>query len=189
MAAKLRSGQVVCPESVANGKDVQPAPNPVDALNTSVTSIVPATQTGLLAASGFASEVPTEDVVTPVEQTQASTASDIRAPTPRFISSNSHARFKLEEKRKISVVSFEAGVKEPQTNDKVPFVKRESTALAHLEELGPRLAHGRRSLSTILKTSATPTRFARRASSVDFGPGKYTLIRCERLTRRLASSC
>ncbi|XP_075539687.1 uncharacterized protein LOC142574511 [Dermacentor variabilis] len=176
MATKLGSGQVVCPESVANGKDVQPAPNPVDALNTSVTSFVPATQTGLLAASGFASEVPTDDVVTPVEPTQASTATDFRAPTPRFISGNSRARFKFEEKRKQSVVSFEAGVKEPQTNDKVPFVKRESTALAHLEELAPRLAHGRRSLSTILKTSATSTRFAQRPSSVDFGPGKYALI-------------
>ncbi|XP_070384947.1 uncharacterized protein [Dermacentor albipictus] len=175
-ATELGSGQVVCLESVANGKDVQLAPNPVDALKTSVTSIAPATQTGLLAASGFASEVPTQDVVTPVEQTKASTASDIRAPTPRFISGKSHDRFKLGVKRKISVVSFEAGVKEPQTNDKVPFVKRESTALAHLEELGPGLAHGRRSLSTILKTSATPTRLARRASSVDFGPGKYTLI-------------
>ncbi|XP_070390288.1 uncharacterized protein [Dermacentor albipictus] len=176
MATKLGSGQAVCPESVANGKDEQPAANPVDALKTSVTSIVPATQTGLLAASGFASEVPTEDVFTPVEQTKASTASDIRAPTPRFISGNSRARFRLQEKRKQSVVSFEAGVKEPQTNDKVPLVKRQSTALAHLEELGPRLAHGRKSLPTILKTSATPTRLARRPSSVDFGPGKYTLI-------------
>ncbi|XP_072142989.1 uncharacterized protein [Dermacentor andersoni] len=78
-------------------------------------------------------------------------------------------------RRKQSVVSFDTGTKEAALEfDPKHLPEEVPKALAHLEEMGPKLSK-KKSLSTILKASGSATT-PRCEPSVDFGDTRFTLI-------------
>ncbi|XP_075542411.1 uncharacterized protein LOC142576256 [Dermacentor variabilis] len=78
-------------------------------------------------------------------------------------------------RRKQSVVSFGTGTKEAAVEfDPKHLPEEVPKALAHLEEMGPKLSK-KKSLSTILKASGSATA-PRCESLVDFGDTRFTLI-------------